>query len=144
MVGGAGGHTLFFLDPQTFDTMGLFTPTKAPEQEFIEILDFAFKFGKGIQRALQDGQFSFQDTVFFVDPMIALPLAITGAGGVVDLFESFSDEQKQTVYDFVEAEYPNLAGSDQADRLIKATIKWAVGTFQLIGGWRGLAREPQA
>ena len=124
--------------------MGLFTPTKPAEQELIEILDFAFKFGDGIRLALQDGKFDFTDTTFFIDPMIALPAAITGAGGVVQLFDTFSDEQKATVFAFVDENYPNLADDEQKDRLVKSTLKWAIETFRLVGGWAGLAKNPQA
>ena len=109
-------------------------------------MDFAFKFGNGVRQSLEDGRIDFTDTAFFIDSMIVFPAAITGAGGVVQLFDEFTDEQKATVFAFVEENYPNLAGDAQKDRLVKESLKWAVSTFQLVGGWAGLAKgeEPQA
>jgi len=121
--------------------MGLFnSEPKAPEQEFIDILDAGFKVIQGYTASIADGQWTIGDANNFVPAFMAMPAAVIGAEGVLELYSEFTDEQLQTIDDFVEQEFPGLPDK-RKQALIKETVTEVLGDFQLGVKWGGYLKD---
>ncbi|MEM1326170.1 MAG: hypothetical protein AAGI23_09465 [Bacteroidota bacterium] len=104
-------------------------------KEFIEILDFGFKVIDAYRLSMADGNFNIvTDGGNFITPAIALPAAFQGYQSIWKDFQKWTPADKQEVYDFVDARFPDL-GDDVREELIQETIKEVIGDFELAAKW---------
>ena len=99
-------------------------------EETKDILDFVFSFVEAVGKAKKDGEMSWTDARFFIDPITKLFEAVDDIEEVLPEIEDLSDEEYDELVEFVKGKWDY--DEENLDWVVDTAIEAGRGVLTLI------------